>query len=438
MAECMGLHRDGEAYGLNPLETHIRRLIWYQLCFLDIRTCEAQGPRPTIRKEDFDTKLPINIDDIDLHPSGKPPANAERWTDSTFSIMRFELNEMMRQMWVDRPRIERGKISLTASLSKIETFRRNMAAKYDHLIDERVPLQKCAKLLKSLLSNRLYIMVLHRYHNSVSASMPERLRSIMVSSGTIMLEGSVALDTIPDIHLYSWYNGAYHQYHTAFLMLIDVHFYPKSKEADRIWNCLDWVFNTDRSQPRDTKARKILQELQDKTKVYQEMRKMRAPQAMLKHIGQRPPVKVEDNRGWTAQATGPPLQPTGLPPQAEMLAPGSTAIGRAPIPDTVFAGVSNGESLWALPNTNSPENSSESPGSVLGQFPARDPGSGLPMPQGDALMPDIDWVSLVLCCIPISNKIGCIHTDECFLCRMLLMPCSLQSRTSLMRRCMGP
>lgn len=55
---------------------------------------------------------------------------------------------MMRTIWVDRPRLDRRKISLTAVLSKIETFRANMAAKYDHLIDDRVPLQKYAKIVK--------------------------------------------------------------------------------------------------------------------------------------------------------------------------------------------------------------------------------------------------------------------------------------------------
>ena len=61
MAECMGLHRDGETYGMNPLETQVRRLIWYQLCFLDIRTCEAQGPRPTIRRGMLFGRLRIPI-----------------------------------------------------------------------------------------------------------------------------------------------------------------------------------------------------------------------------------------------------------------------------------------------------------------------------------------------------------------------------------------
>jgi hypothetical protein len=258
MAECMGLHRDGESYGLNPLDTNIRRSIWYHLCFLDIRTCEAQGPRPTIRKDDFDTKLPLNIDDIDLHASGKLPTPVERWTDATTTAIRFEINEMMRTIWVDRPRIERRKISLTAVLTKIENFRRGMAAKYDHLIDERIPLHRYAKMLKSLLIARLHIMVLHRYHNSVSQTMPERLRAIMLNSGAVMLENSVAMEITPEVGTWKWYCGALHQYHVAFLLLVDVFYYPDRKEADRIWPCLDYVFMTDATQPREVRARAIL------------------------------------------------------------------------------------------------------------------------------------------------------------------------------------
>jgi hypothetical protein len=377
MAECMGLHRDGESYGLNPLETHVRRLIWHQLCFLDIRTCEAQGPRPTIHRDDFDTKLPFNVDDVDLHASGKPPSGVDRWTDATFTLIRFEANEMMRTIWVDRPRIERRKISLTAVLSKIETFRRNMAAKYDHLIDERIPLHRCAKMLKSLLLARLHIMTLHRYHNSVAHTMPERLRQIMLTSGTLMLENSVALEIMPEVQPWKWYVGAYHQHHVAFLLLIEVFFYPHRKECDRIWPCLDYVFETDRTETRDTKARKVLRELQEKTTVYQEMRKMRAPASMNKALGQRPPRKVESTTEPVTRS--PVLQGT--------FGANSTSIGRAPLPDMVYAGVSNGETLWALPNKGSPENSSDS-SSVIGQINTTMSGSS----GGDDLMADIDWV----------------------------------------------
>jgi hypothetical protein len=53
----------------------------------------------------------------------------------------------------------------------------------------------------------------------------------------------------------------------------------------------------------------------------------------------------------------------------------------------VFAGVSNGETLWALPNQASPEHSSDT-SSPMGQINTTMSGNG----GGDDLMADIDWV----------------------------------------------
>ncbi|KUJ22253.1 uncharacterized protein LY89DRAFT_704043 [Mollisia scopiformis] len=407
MAECMGLHRDGQTYGMNPLETHVRRLVWHQLCFLDIRTCEAQGPRPTIRRDEFDTKLPLNVNDIDLHATGKAPVGADRWTDSTFCLIRFEVNEMMRTIWVDRPRIERRKISLTAVLSKIETFRANMAAKYDHLIDDRIPLQKCAKIVKALLLSRLHIMVLHRYHNSVVAPMPDRLRNIMLASGTTTVETAVALETLPEVKPWVWYVGAYQQYHTAFLLLMEVYVYPQRKEADRIWACLDYIFETNPAEPRRLKGKKILSELQQKTAVYQSMRGMRAPTVMEKHVGQREPRVSDSNMNVLSNSSVKGLHYLSSPREPDVPAPNSpiiygpgslqgvpgSSIGRVDlIPQVQFAGVSNGESLWALPSSQSPEASSDtmslSGGQPVPAVPNANAGAGNGM---DDPMADIDW-----------------------------------------------
>ena len=168
----MGLHRDGTDYGLGPVEIHVRRLIWYQLCFLDIRTAEAQGPKPGIRQEDFDTKLPLNVDEAELEKSYPPTKSAKRWTDMTLPLIRMECHEMHRVIWIDRPRLEQKQISLTALLGKIENFRRMMDKKYLSLIDENVPIQRCAHLLLIQLCVRMHIMVLHRYHNGVSNTIP--------------------------------------------------------------------------------------------------------------------------------------------------------------------------------------------------------------------------------------------------------------------------
>lgn len=416
MAECMGLHRDGETYGMNPLETHVRRLIWHHLCFLDIRTCEAQGPKPQIRLDDFDTKLPLNVDDNDLHAVGKPPASADRWTDATFSLIRFEVTEMMRTIWIDRPRIERRKISLTAVLAKIETFRKNMAAKYDHLMDDRIALQKCAIIVKMLLLSRLHVMVLHRYHTSVVSPMPARLRKIMTASGTTSLETAVALETLPEVAHWAWYAGAYQQYHVAFLLLMEIYVYPQMKEADRIWACLDWVYECDPSEHRGYKAKKILSEIQRRTAVYQSMRGMRAPVVMEKRLGVQPPRTVDAEEGPSREKEA-PLQFIKRSPEADLPLEAHPAAYQAPSlsmgmgKEIVFAGVSNGEALWAMPNHRSPETSSDS-NSVAGQAPVPGIPAGAGVGGVDEMMADIDWVSFAF--LPVSFSFIIFTPERCF------------------------
>src|SRR3989440_4351003 len=126
LAECMGLHRDPkDTFGASPVEAHVRRMVWYQLCFLDMRTNEAQGPKPTIRRDDYDTKFPYNINDADLL-SANPQDSDTAWTDMTVSRMRFECMEMHRVLFIDRQRLEKKQISLTHVLGKIESFRKAM------------------------------------------------------------------------------------------------------------------------------------------------------------------------------------------------------------------------------------------------------------------------------------------------------------------------
>ena len=59
------------ANSLTPLQRHVRSLLWYQICFLDFKTAEAQGPHPSIRADDFDIALPLNVDD-DVFEFGSP------------------------------------------------------------------------------------------------------------------------------------------------------------------------------------------------------------------------------------------------------------------------------------------------------------------------------------------------------------------------------
>ncbi|KMU72766.1 hypothetical protein CISG_03200 [Coccidioides immitis RMSCC 3703] len=286
LAECMGLHRDPEEYGLGPVECHVRRMIWYQLCFLDIQTSLLQGPRHSIRREDFSTKFPVNMDDSEISSASTDSiVDAPRWTDMTYMRIRIECNELRRLLLVDRIRIE-----------KRQAFRKATCAKYGPFlfVPNPKPIHRAAQLMLSILLCRAYISVLHRYANGVSIRMPDRLHQILISSGTQMLEDSIQLETSPDLRVWAWYHGALNQYHVALLLLMEIFASPMRREADRIWRCLDYVFETsslapdlaneagsqDVFQQRNAKARLILTALRDRMTVYREMRKLKIPRSM--------------------------------------------------------------------------------------------------------------------------------------------------------------
>ena len=103
------------------------------------------------------------------------------------------------------------------------------------------------------------------------------------------MEAAVAFETHPAIRPWSWYTGAFNQYHTAFLLLVEIFAFPMRKEADRIWKILDYVFEVPSGMARDRKGRLILTNIRDRTGMYSEARKVRAPTMMLQRLAQDTP-----------------------------------------------------------------------------------------------------------------------------------------------------
>jgi hypothetical protein len=105
----------------------------------------------------------------------------------------------------------------------------------------------------------------------------------------------VGLESTQDLKQWSWYSGAYQQYHSALLLLNEVFMFPMRREANRIWRCLDFVFadalitippiDMKRGIPtlddiighRDMKARYLLSMVCDRMRVYQKAKGLKNP-----------------------------------------------------------------------------------------------------------------------------------------------------------------
>ena len=299
LAECMGLHRDPTAYSTSPIEIHVRRLVWYQICFLDLRTCEATGPRPQIRPDDYDTQFPLNIDDGDLDRAEKGESGVDvkkdrnYFTDMTITRMRFECYEMHRFLWNERPKLEfkradgERKVTITSLLSRVQAFKAAMEKTYVPMLRKSEPLHALASEMYGILSDRLYILLLQKYLTSDRNKMPDRLRQVIMSASVMILEHSMTIEQQPALSTWSWYVGALHQYHVALLLLNELYAGPRGPAIEqRVWSCLDFAFDLPSGMSAVEKVRTVLEDLVGKTQSYAKMKRMRVPNNM-PHAGPR-------------------------------------------------------------------------------------------------------------------------------------------------------
>lgn len=97
-ARSQGLHRDPDLFSkVCPISGELRRRIWYQICLQDIRTAEVCGVQPMIVSSTYDTRPPMNIDDVNLKPYSNPEPQ-KGLTDTTRLLIQSELLDVTRMV----------------------------------------------------------------------------------------------------------------------------------------------------------------------------------------------------------------------------------------------------------------------------------------------------------------------------------------------------
>ena len=279
-------------------------MIWHQLCFLDIRVCEAQSPRARIRKDDFDTKFPLNVEDSELEKSDLSIESIDKWTSMAPSNARMECNEKIREIYAARQRTrQEDKSKLTyikKMLEMIHDFQQYMEKKYHPMIDDGIPIQRYTRLVIKLHCRRMHGIVLHEYHMStprgrmpgemlyplcgplplLTITSSEQLSRTVIKSGLETMEVAKEIETSDDLRPWRWYAGALQQHSFATLILIEVFGFPRLDYAKRAWESLDWIFQVPSCVPLTHKGRWVLEGAVGVMKEYLKARKLRCPTFM--------------------------------------------------------------------------------------------------------------------------------------------------------------
>jgi len=194
------------------------------------------------------------------------------------------------------------------------------------------------------------------------------------------MESAIELETSPALSPWAWYAGAIQQYHYALLILIEIYAFPMRKEADRIWACLDYIYEVPPGMSREQKGRWIITQIRDKGYVYMNARKARAPAKIDNFAPQ--------SMGLASKSQSPtdaPLQSVG---KMQPIGPHSSEVPQQmPGAQHAYGAEANVPRMAPTPASRPPQMQSQSNPMILPQMP-------------DAPMVDIDWVSPRPCPAP--------------------------------------
>ncbi|KAB8228296.1 uncharacterized protein BDW43DRAFT_323019 [Aspergillus alliaceus] len=215
LARKMGLHREGTSLGLSPFETEMRRRLWWHLVHVDFRTTEVLGTRPSLDLSSGDAKMPLNVDDEDLHSDMVDLLPAlNDITSIALCLIKCEILETLRKFATVCPGDVRWEILLSPDVS---------LAKKD--------------------SMNLFAHNPRQFANS-PVKVPQSERSIVFSNASKLLEYPTLMQGGGNgLQKYVWQTGTSYLWNTVLYMLIEARHRKTGPEVDQVWQLIRVAFS---------------------------------------------------------------------------------------------------------------------------------------------------------------------------------------------------
>ncbi|KAE8386135.1 putative fungal-specific transcription factor [Aspergillus alliaceus] len=249
LARKMGLHRDGTSLGLSPFETEMRRRLWWHLVHVDYRSADVLGTKPSLDLSYGDTKMPLNVDDEDLHPDmiDLPPAR-NSITPITLCLIRCEIMEALRKLAPGDMRWEvlaNSNATLAQKDSVIGQLEDHLERKYLRYCDPSNSLHTFASIMirSSICKMKLFAHNPRQFANS-SVTVSQRERDIVFANATKLLEYTNLMQGgLHGLDKYRWQIGSSYLWNAMLYVLIEVQHRKPGPEVDRAWQLIGMVFS---------------------------------------------------------------------------------------------------------------------------------------------------------------------------------------------------
>lgn len=260
ISQSLGIHREGTKFDdLSPFDVEMRRRLWWAICILDLRSAEDQGTELTIAERTYDTRFPLNIDDVDMNPEMTDfPEEKMGPTDMTFCLIRYEICALARRIHFSTNGLAPCRSRSTEAESdemllecyeRIEKLYLSTCGDKDTDVLHWVA-SMIARLIMAKMSLIIYQpMILHPTGQDIHKDF--RYRLFMASLEVV--ECTRVLNSEARCKQWRWLFQTYGQWHAVAYLLLEVCRLPWTASVERAWIVLNATFHasdaTERSRP---------------------------------------------------------------------------------------------------------------------------------------------------------------------------------------------
>ncbi|KAF4977072.1 hypothetical protein FZEAL_6350 [Fusarium zealandicum] len=258
IAQRMGLHRDPAQFGLPPFEVEQRRRLWWTLVGYDRRLGEMSGSTVTALSSGGDCKLPLNVNDSDLHIDGKElPTPHSGPTEMLFALTRVELamavsSDSNRDSYKlnnpdrspaatpnSRPTTTIRLAGQDGPAYTLDGYCAHMEGTYLNQCDPKIPLHFFTlTMTRQALCKMRIINFLVRMHNADPIPLREVERDSLFLQATQMIEYDNIVQSSDSLRCFKWYSMHHFPFPAYMFLVQELRHRVSGPMIERAWDAI--------------------------------------------------------------------------------------------------------------------------------------------------------------------------------------------------------
>lgn len=246
MAQRIGIHKDAAEFGLSPFECQMRRRLWWQIIFIEVRAAEVCGVSFTSMVA-IDHKPPLNVNDEDLWPEmEQDPLEREGPTEMCFIMLRTTIGRYFAYLYrsalseSDKAGAEHSAQTLDSLMGELSSL---LHERFLVNADPLNPLQFFTSMVARAILCSWRVMSSIRRANEKQEALSNADRDILFEESLKSIEYDNLGHTTPNVQRFAWHVNSHFQWHSFISLLNELRARPRGELVERAWSQVEETFD---------------------------------------------------------------------------------------------------------------------------------------------------------------------------------------------------